>query len=81
MENKKLIISFVWTFVLAILVIETLELSSITFATYMVLFFIAMVSTIAVETMISEKKHPGSELQSELQELRSRLNEHMKGSD
>ncbi len=81
MENKKLIIGFVWTFVLAIIVIEFLEGAAITFAGYMILFFIALVSTVSVETMISEKKYPGSELQSELQDLRSRLNELTKGSD
>ncbi|UCH57711.1 MAG: hypothetical protein JSV18_02010 [Candidatus Bathyarchaeota archaeon] len=81
MENKKLIIAFVWTFVLAIIVIEFLEGLVITFAGYMALFFIALGSTVAVETMIPEKKHPGSELQSELQGIRSRLDELAKGSD
>ena len=81
MENKKLIIGFVWTFVLAIIVIEFLEGLVITFAGYMTLFFIALVSTVAVETMISEQKHPGSERLSELQDMRSRLDELTKGSD
>jgi len=81
MENKKLIIGFVWTFVLAIIVIEFLRGSAISFAGYMILFFIALVSTVAVETMIPEKKHPESELLSELQDIRSRLDELTKGSD
>ena len=75
MENKKLIIAFVWTFVLATIVTVSLEGSAITFAGYMILFFIALASTVAVETMLSEKKHPGSELLSELQDIRSRLDE------
>jgi len=81
MENKKLIIGFVWTFVLATIVIQSLEGFGLSFAGYMILFFIALVSTVAVETMIPEKKHLGSELLSELQDLRSRLDELTKGSD
>ena len=81
MESKKLIIAFVWTFVLAAIVIVSLEGGGMTFAGYMVFFFIALVSTVAVETMIPEKKHLGSERLSELQDMRSRLDELAKGSD
>ncbi len=52
-----------------------------TFAGYMVFFFIALVSTVAVETMIPEKEKPGSELLNELRDMRSRLDELAKGSD
>ena len=81
MESKKLIIAFVWTFVLATIVILSLEGFDMIFAGYMIFFFIALVSTVAVETMISEKKHPGSELLSELQDIRSRLDDLTKRSD
>ncbi len=80
MESKNLIIAFVWTFVLAAIVIVSLEGGSMTFAGYMVLFFIALASTMAVETMIPEKQKPGSELLNELQDIRSRLDELTKGS-
>jgi hypothetical protein len=56
MENKKLIIAFVWIFVLAVIVILFLEGSGMNFAGYMILFFIALASTFAVETMIPDKK-------------------------
>ena len=56
MESKKLIIAFVWIFVLATIVILFLEGSGMNFAGYMILFFIALASTVAVETMIPNKK-------------------------
>ena len=80
MESKKLIIAFVWTFVLAAIVILSLEGSGMTFAGYMVFFFIALVSTIAVETMIPEKEKPEIDLLNELRDVRSRLDELAKGS-
>ena len=80
MESKKLITAFVWTFVLAAIIIVSLEGFGMTFAGYMIFFFIALVSTVAVETMIPEKKKPGSELLNELQDIRSRLDELAKGS-
>jgi hypothetical protein len=80
MESKKLIIAFVWTFVLAAIVIVSLEGGGMTFAGYMVFFFIALVSTMAVETMIPDKMQPGSELLSEFQDIRSRLDEFKKES-
>jgi len=80
MESKKLIIAFVWTFALAAIVIVSLEGFGMTFAGYMVFFFIALVSTVVVETMIPEKEKPGSELLNELQDIRSRLDELTKGS-
>ena len=52
MENKKLIIAFVWIFVLAVIVILFLEGFGMNFVGYMILFFIALASTVAVETMI-----------------------------
>ena len=80
MESKKLIIAFVWTFVLVAIVIVFLEGGGMTFFGYMVFFFIALVSTVAVETMIPEKEKPGSELMNELRDMRSRLDELTKGS-
>jgi len=80
MENKKLIIAFVWMFLMATIAILSLEGFGMTFGGYMIFFFMALVSTVAVETMIPEKKHPGIELLSELQDLRSRLDELTKGS-
>ncbi len=55
-ESKKLIIAFVWTFVLAAIVIVSLEGGGMTFAGYFIFFFIALASTMAVETMIPDKK-------------------------
>lgn len=56
MESKKLIIAFVWIFVLAVIVILFLQESGMNFAGYLILFFIALASTVAVETMIPDKK-------------------------
>ncbi len=56
MESKKLIIAFVWIFVLAVIVILFLQESGMTFGGYMILFFIALASTVAVEIMIPDKK-------------------------
>ncbi len=81
MESKKLIIAFIWTFALASIVIVSLEGSGMTFGGYMVFFFIALVSTVAVETMIPEKEKSGSVLLDELQDMRLRLDELAKGSD
>ena len=75
MESKKMIIAFVWTFVLVAVVILSLEGFGMTFAGYMVFFFIALVSTVAVETMIPDEKQHGSELLNELQDIKSRLDE------
>jgi hypothetical protein len=80
MESKKLIIAFVWTFVLAAIIIISLEGGGMTFVGYMVFFFIALASTMAVETMIPDKKQRGSELLSEFQDIRSRLDELKKES-
>jgi hypothetical protein len=80
MESKKLIIAFVWTFALAAIVILSLDGFSMTFAGYMIFFFIALVSTVAVETMIPEREKLGSELLSELHDIRSRLDEFKKES-
>ena len=75
MENKKLIIGFVWTFILAILAVETILGAGISFIGYMILFFIALGSTVAVETLIPDNKQDRNELQNELKNLKSRLDE------
>ena len=80
MGSKKLIIASVWIFVLAAIVIVSLEGGGMTFAGYMAFFFIALVSTVAVETMMPDKRQSGSELLSELQDMRSRLDEFKKES-
>jgi hypothetical protein len=80
MESKKLIIDFVWTFVLAAVVLVFLEEGGMSFVGYMVFFFVALASTLAVETLIPDKGRSGSELLSEVRELRSRLDEIAKGS-
>ena len=80
MESKKLIIAFVWTFVLAAVVLVFLEEGSMSFVGYLVFFFVALASTLAVETLIPEKGRFGSKLLSEIQKLRSRLDEIAKGS-
>ncbi len=81
MESKKLIIAFVWAFFLVAVVVLSLEGFGMSFAGYMIFFFIALVSTVAVETMIPEKLKPGSELLNELRDIRSRLDELEKGPD
>jgi len=79
MESKKLIIAFVWTFVLAAVVLVFLE-GGMSFFGYMVFLFVALASTLAVETLIPDKERSGSELLSEIRELRTRLDEIAKGS-
>ena len=74
MKSKNLIISFVWTFMLATVLILSWEGFGMTFVGYLILFFIALVSTVTVEILIPEKKHPGSEVLSELQNIKSKLN-------
>jgi len=81
MENKKLIIGFVWTFIMTILAVESLKGDSITFVGYMILFFIALGSTVAVETMIPDKKHHGIEIKNEIEDLKLKLNEFTKRTD
>ena len=75
MESKKLIIVFVWTFFLMATVMLYLEESGTSFVGYLIFFFIAMVSSFAVETLIPEKEKNGYSLQNELLEIRSRLDE------
>ncbi len=81
LENKKLIIGFVWMFIMTILAVESLKGDSITFAGYMILFFIALGSTVAVETMIPDKMHHGIELKNEIEDLKLKLNEFTKRTD
>ena len=76
MESKKLIIAFVWIFVLAAIVIVSLEEEGgMTFASYLVFFFMAMTSSVAVEALMPGERQLGSELQTELESIRSRLDE------
>ena len=75
MESKNLIIAFVWTFVLTAIVIAFLEGGGMTFAGYFVFFLIALVSTLAVNALIPDEGRLGSELQAELESLRSRFDE------
>jgi len=75
MESKKLIIAFVWIFVLASIIIVSLEEGGMTFASYLVFFFMAMTSSVAVEALMPGERQLGSELQTELESIRSRLDE------
>jgi hypothetical protein len=75
MEGKRLIIVFVWAFFLVATVMLNLEDSGMSFVGYLMFFFIALVSSFAVETLISEREKLGDELLNELRDLRSRLDE------
>ena len=75
MESKNLIIAFVWTFVLAAIVIEYLNGGGMSFAGYLIFFLIALTSTIAVDALVPGEGQLGSELQTELERIRSRLDE------
>lgn len=75
MESKKLIIVFVWMFFLMANVMLYLEGTSMSFFGYMIIFLIALVSSFAVETLIPGKEKLGDELQNELQDLKSRLDD------
>ena len=75
MESKNLIIAFVWTFVLAAIVIVSLEGGGMTFTGYLVFFLIALTSTVAVEALIPGERQLGRELQTELESIKSRLDE------
>jgi len=75
MESKNLIIAFVWTFVLAAIVIVSLEGGGMTFAGYLIFFIIALTSTVAVDALMPGERQLRSELQTELESLRSRLDE------
>jgi hypothetical protein len=75
MESKNMIIGFVWTFVLAAIIILSLEGEGLSFAGYVVFFLIALTSTVAVDALIPGEKQLGSELQTELESIRSRLDE------
>jgi len=75
MESKKLVIAFVWTFVLASIVIISLEGGGMTFAGYLIFFLIALMSTVAVESLMPGAKQPGNDLQRELEDMRVRLDE------
>jgi hypothetical protein len=75
MEGKKLIIVFVWVFFLMATVMLYLEDLRMSFVGYLMFFFIALVSSLAVETLIPEREKLGDELLKELRDLRSRLDE------
>jgi hypothetical protein len=73
MESKKLIIFFIWTFVLVSIITLSLEGFGISFAGYIFFFFIALFSTFVVETVIPDKMQSGDELLGELREIKARL--------
>ena len=75
MESKNLIIAFIWTFVLVSVVALSWEGFGMSFAGYMMFFVIALVATLAVETMIPGAQPARTEVQRELQELKARLDE------
>ena len=75
MESKNLIIAFTWTFVLVSVVVLSWEGFGMSFAGYMMFFVMALVATLAVDVLIPGAQPAGTELQRELQELKSRLDE------
>ena len=75
MESKNMIIAFVWTFILAATALVSLEGEGLSFAGYVVFFLIALTSTLVVDVLIPGERQLGSELQTELDSIRSRLDE------
>ena len=55
MENKRLVIGFIWTFIIAVLIIESMG-AGFSFVGYMTLFFVAFGASLVVEFMIPDKK-------------------------
>ncbi len=75
MESKNLIIAFTWTFVLVSVVVLSWQGQGMEFMGYMMFFVMALVATLAVDALIPGAQLAGTELQRELQELKSRLDE------
>ena len=75
MESKNLIIAFTWTFVLVSVVVLSWQGQGMEFMGYMMFFVMALVATLTVDALIPGAQLAGTELQRELQELKSRLDE------
>jgi hypothetical protein len=75
MKSKNLIITFLWTFVFLAIIIISLEGFGMSFAGYVVFFFIGLSSTLAVEAIIPEKARAENELLSELHKINAVLEE------
>ncbi len=75
MESKNLIIAFTWTFVLVSVVVLSWEGFGMSFAGYMIFFVMALVATLAVDSLVPGAQPAGTELQREFQELKARMDE------
>lgn len=73
MKSKNLIIAFTWAFVIVTVITETLKGKGLSFAGYMVLFFLDLVASLAVETMIPDAQVAANMVQNELRELEARI--------
>ena len=74
MESKKLIIAFTWMFILVSVVVNSWQGNELTFGGYLMFFVMGLVASLAVEAMIPGAQSAGSEVQTELMEIRARLN-------
>jgi hypothetical protein len=77
MESKNLIIAGIWTFMLTTILILNWQDTGLIFTGYLLLFFIALISTTAVGFWIPEAKSE-LELVKELKDLKTKLNEFTK---
>ena len=64
MENKRLVIGFIWIFILAVLIIESMG-AGFSFVGYMTLFFVAFGASIAVEFIMPDNKRGFEQLKVE----------------
>jgi len=74
-ESKNMVIGFVWTFVLAAIVLVSLVGEGLSFAGYVAFFLIALTSTVVVDALMPGERQIRSELQTELESIRSKLDE------
>jgi len=73
MKSKNLIIAFTWIFVLVSVVVLSWQGYGMEFVGYVMFFVMALVATLAVDALVSDSQPSRTELQRELQELKSRM--------
>jgi hypothetical protein len=73
MKSKNLIIAFTWIFVLVSVVVLSWQGYGMEFVGYVMFFAMALVATLAVDALVSDAQPSRTELQRELQELKSRM--------
>ena len=73
MKSKNLIIAFTWIFVLVSVVVLSWQGYGMEFVGYVMFFVMALVATLAVDALVSDAQPSRTELQRELQELKSRM--------